>query len=77
MILPFPYGLGTSLLLVIIGIVGIIVAITSANKIIKKDSRTNQPNGKFCSKCGSKLLEDSKFCSKCGNTQELPKKDDE
>ena len=75
MILPFPYGLGSGLAIIIIGIVATFNS--KKDKKIEEHSKTNQPNGKFCSKCGTKLSEDSKFCSKCGKTQELSKKDDE
>ena len=75
MILPFPYGLGSGLAIIIIGIVATLNS--TKKKKIEKDSKTNHPNEKFCSKCGTKLLANAEFCSKCGNTQELPKKDDE
>ena len=39
----------------------------------EKVAKTDLPNEKFCSKCGTKLLEDSNFCSKCGNVQQSPK----
>ena len=73
-LLPFPYGLGTALVIIIIGIVATFNS--TKTKKIEKDSKTNQSHEKFCSKCGTKLLANAKFCSKCGNTQELPKKDD-
>ncbi len=76
MILPFPFGLGAALLLLILGIVGIIVSVKSHKKG-EKHAETIQPKRKFCSKCGTKLSEDSMFCSKCGATQEPLKKDDE
>ena len=72
MILPFPFGLGSALAIIIIGIV--VIFNSTKTKKIEKDSKTNQANEKFCSKCGTKLLPNVKFCSKCGNMQELPKK---
>ena len=57
--------------------VGIILVRKWSKEWNEKVAKTDLPNEKFCSKCGTKLSGDSKFCSKCGNTQELSKKDDE
>lgn len=73
-LLPFPYGLGSALAIIIIGVVATLNS--TKTKKIERDSKTYQSHEKFCSKCGTKLLANAKFCSKCGNTQESSKKDD-
>ncbi|WP_048109867.1 zinc ribbon domain-containing protein [Nitrosarchaeum koreense] len=62
MLLPFPYGLGSALL---IGPSFIIVGIIKLSKTKKLDKPISDQT-KFCTKCGQKLSSDSQFCIKCG-----------
>jgi hypothetical protein len=60
-LLPFPFGIGIGLSIIIIGIVTTLNS--TKTKKIEKDSKINQAKRKFCTKCGTKLSENSKFCS--------------
>lgn len=62
MILPFPYGLGSALL---IGPSFIIVGVIKLSKTKKLDKPISDQT-KFCTKCGQKLSSDLQFCTKCG-----------
>jgi hypothetical protein len=42
---------------------------TSPPRLMPLDSKTLEPEAKFCIVCGSRLKANAKFCTKCGSAQ--------